>query len=163
MKKIRLEVPLGEELNTTAYKHRRLYLKIEGNQTTAFYDKDCKRPILEEGPKVNFDIEMPDEIGLIAVAASCDGEVSEEIAAAWYALIQIINRFEGLKKALVITKDNIHEVTVSSQRCNNRVNCAKNVYACVRTSRTARRKKEGTGPALRGNLSPILFPSFSVT
>lgn len=118
MKKIRLEVPLGEELNTTAYKHRRLYLKIEGNQTTAFYDKDCKRPILEEGPKVNFDIEMPDEIGLIAVAASCDGEVSEEIAAAWYALIQIINRFEGLKKALVITKDNIHEVKVCNERPN---------------------------------------------
>ena len=118
MKKVRLEIPLGEDLNTTVYKHRRVFLKVGNSQTRAFYDKNCKQPIFEQGPKLNLDIEMPDEIGLISVAASSDSKVSEEIANAWFALFHIMDRFKGLKEVCIIAEDNIYDVNVCNERPN---------------------------------------------
>lgn len=118
MKQIRLEFPICWGDDSRIYMPSQIYLKIVGNQTEAFFDKELTQAAPKTEKKISFEVEAPEELELINVVQPGGTTPIGNIGLNWdwYGGADPEWKIPGLKKVLVIVDDNKHEVPVINEK-----------------------------------------------
>lgn len=118
MKQIRLEFPVYQRDNDSFYLPTRIWLKVEGNITRAFEDKEFKNPLPNADSKISVEVEVEENLERISVRPSTEVIPVQEISADWDKKMANPNwKIPGLQKVVIILdKDMSREVQVIDER-----------------------------------------------
>ena len=115
MKKIRLEFPLGT--GREGYLPKKIWLKVSGNKTEAFEDRNFTIPVPATGKKVSIEVAVPEKLELIEIVKLGGFTPDNDISSGWCKDEADPNwRVPGLQKVTIIFDDRLHEVPVMNER-----------------------------------------------